>query len=258
MRDPSIHIKKSDLFKVFQTLKIEMDIPEFMKECNKYTIYNRQVLQVSKQEEKQLQHFKEYATPHVKTFNYHLEKERRRRKHRVRRIHKTSKQYPTLVKISANANQFCELFNINKDKGFKLYINRALDIMPKYTLNRFIYYHDKIITWYEDLEFMKKHPLQALATDIKDYYKERTGLTTVVSEVPFYMCAEIVDELNCNYTDYVDAQFDGMEWLGVFPTPTQLTTDKAKERYQNSLLKTNKSELPIEYLNRIKHANKSK
>lgn len=239
-RDPAIHLKSSDLLKIFKTLNVDVDIDKFLKESLKYAIRNRSIIKTTRQTKKKLDKLRDFDTKKLNQFQNKLITIRQQHNFRgVQVIRENDSAYTLLKEIVTNAVDFCKAYDLGLDRGFSIYISRCLAKMGKrYGLNRFKTYHNIVFEEYEcDLiiEADKKKEQTEMFYNLYLDVLESEGVIDhelqTVEYVHIVTAREIADELEADYEDYIKAQFEN--WIsGEVPPPAAFVTARAKSSYK--------------------------
>ena len=124
----------------------------------------------------------------------------------------------------------------------------------KYALNKFKYYKSHIFDLKESILVIREDKNKKGTEEFYDAYKKMMmiyGNLTVDLMNPFnpekfkhiVYGRQEADENGAKYKDWVKAQFEGLQFLGVVPELSQFYGDKAKERYERFYTKENKPEI---------------
>lgn len=263
MRNPSIHLKKSDLLQVLTEIgytkedSIEL-ANDILKVASKYAVKNRVfVYSGTKVERTKIVRSVVSNGADVELFNRILDSVRKQKKHQfVRQILKTDKEYQMLKDIATIAEEYCEMFGYsNKETGFADFCGLGVDLMgKKYGLSKFKYYKGHI--------FDLKESVVAIETDenkkgTEEFYQIYKKLMVVYANLevdlknPFkperfkhiIFGRQEADENKADYKTWIKAQFEGLQFLNVVPELSQFYGDKAKERYDRAYVQENKPDV---------------
>lgn len=233
MRDPSIHIKLSDLRRVFHKLGIDVSLAEqVVRHSKEYKIIDRQVLLTTKTMKKKVTKLQQHANSNIELFEGELYLERTQQGHkRVRHINPDTSEYNTLIKVSQLATKFANTYDLDITHGIRTYIRIGLQLMRhKYSLNRFVYYDNHIHEEYSKQLELREDSNPKLTEAIYKYY---SSLVTVEVDksADFVYCRIDIEEYNAKPQMWIDAQFEILSFIDVVPTPDQLHGIKAYKRY---------------------------
>lgn len=257
MRDPSLHIKKSDLIKVLNEVKYSSRttgkklVDEIFIQSQRYQIKDRylEVLDNKSKLRKKMSRSQESdkGAPDkiVETFNRSLvtvlmEDNMYRKQDLVTKGHK---DYILLKEIAKNAHEFCKHFDIASVKeGCEEYVRMGYGMMRRYSLNRFKYYDSKIYALFENKLIVLQDDNR---TNTMNYYNlwkevmiEYSGIDGFLDiENDYGKFAYIVlgrieaDKNNAPYDEWIVAQFEGLSFLDQLPELPQFSTEGSLDRY---------------------------
>jgi len=241
-RDPSIHVKRSDLLDI---LSKAVPHPEdltahIMKSAVKRNIRNRVVVTAKSRSRTKLKRTIAAEDQIVEKFNGIYNMMLQERDIRSTQIHKTSSQYLVLKEIAKNAQECCEMFNAVLETGFKRYIEIGLDLLKnKYTIYRLKGAHPKILLRYEntlklegydDTEgFMRMYIAWKKA--LLKYHQLDFDVEDPDRLVAFIYAIDEATKVKASYEDYIDAQFDKWSFLDSMPEFSQLYGENAVLAY---------------------------
>lgn len=260
MRDPAIHLRRSDFVKILKTIS-GIDVGDsldftakFFEAAPAYQISNRSYIESAQKVKKPEVIVKELAEKDFQTFNGILTTEKLRVFPFLKPVHMSpgSTDYKMVTEICGIANDFCESFLLDKAIGYRHYVRIALDLMHKgYRLNKFKFLSEDI--------FNIQHSHESIVNDMK--YEETLSFHNIYAEmlaadnnmafnavgspkvyINFLHGREQADDLSADYTDYITAQFAGLSFANSYPTPIQLYGDKAIERYRKYTYGRSKTE----------------
>ncbi len=253
MRDPSLHIRKSDLIKLLITLKIstpEATAEQLIREGYRYRVLGRHSVEVkTKKNAKKADKFVELAEVKVNKFNMILTAARQEAGHRyIQSIGTNDRDYLMLKDVATAAEEFCKMFGIGGyEKGYKLYIQMGLMLMgKKYGLNKFKYYKSQLFTLYENVLAIREDDNPEGTIELFNYYMDAVENARNVrfdfsgdpaKYVNIVYARQQADTHQASYDDWVQAQFDGLAYLNVIPDPNQLNGDNAANRHTAFMMK---------------------
>jgi len=258
MRDPSINIKKSDLLKVLKrdfnmdTDEAEDTANKLLKSSKRFACNERMSLQkVKKAVRRKIERTSQIARDEIMKFNACLYQVRSLELHHrgVKDIKEGDSQYPSLVDIAASAKEFANTYNFDLEEGYRNFILKGIALMRKrYGLNKFKSYRDKIFSHYEAEYLVKNDEDHDGSLKFFDIYDEklRKRATVIIDRLSdpekfldFVLAREEADKCDADYTNWIDAQFAGLEFANALPEPYQLHGDGALGRYQKYLIDVN-------------------
>lgn len=259
MRDPILHIKKSDLVKVLAGL-LEGDSKEITKfandllsKANRYQLRSMYVIKAAGKTRTKLQKTVDAESGYVEKFNGMLSAMRLHKNHlNAKPVRKTDPNYIQLKEITKLAVEFAEDYGIEfKEEAFKFFISTGLDLMGKrYALNKFKYYKQKIVEKYEALEIIKRDNNPKSSERFYKVWKivlakYATALVDIETEEDYshIVLARIeADEYNADYKQWITAQFEELAFLDAIPSLNQLYGLNAARRYQKYTTKRKREE----------------
>lgn len=245
MRDPGIHIKKSDLVKILKDiLPPEIKCVDFanllLKKARPFSVDIRVVNITSERIEKKVTKMLTSTTRDADLMARIMYATRIRLKHRgVQQIKPSSREWNMVKELANLATNFCIDFSLSKREGFARYIELGSGKMKSFNLSRLINMHEAISRTHEALVEIANDPTPKLSEDIHQYYRvtvaKRTGIINNFKDEPdkyvyFVRVASLVTSLTVKYTYFIDAQFSALEYRNSYPEPPQLIGQKAKER----------------------------
>ena len=265
MREPSIHIKESDLLKVLEDIIPEhlLDINWLAKEISRRakpkSLNNRSVSVSNNKLERDIKTLiksSESDSGLLANLIFHIRR-RKTKLYTTKKIEKGSKEYTQLKELTKVCIGFCNTFNFDKKEGFTKYLELAI---PKITSS--LNYVQKLINMAEKIYQLQEAQLiidndedSSETKLVHDTYvgliSTKTGLTNDYTKNPIVYCKfidvrKVTDDLDIPVDIYIKAQFHGLSWTDSFPEPHQLIGDKAIERlnkylYENKI-RTSKEE----------------
>lgn len=264
MRNPSIHVLKSDLVEVLSQYGLnEVDVDAIMFECRKRAVKGRVNVMAKSKTKKKVERLVESDSGLTEKFNGVLTSLRQSLSHKITTVRKGGKDWLVLVEVASDAKEFCEYFKFDSmEEGFKAYIRSGIEMMgKKYALSKFKFYKQRIFDYYE---FKKAIDTDADAEGTEEFYNiycdammERTGVDMELDSVEDYVHMvfgrQEADEVHADYKDWVEAQFQGLSFMAAVPEMNQLYGLNAKKRYrsymQNKGLKSRKNDdgLPTKF-----------
>lgn len=263
MRDPSLHIRKSDLERVLNELQYDSrtagkKLAEMIfAEAQPYQITDRylQLLQqntkVKAKASKSMEADERMPDGTVEKFNLLLTTFRQSSNinARVRVIRKDSKEYILLKEVAANAYEFASHFTfVPKEEGLKKYIETGIGFMGKYGLNRFKTYNERIFEEFEneltvltDAKRKETDLMHEVWNGVMQKWLDNTWYEDLRKDnkkyIHIYYAREEADKLEANYVDWVEAQFEGLAFMNVIPELSQFYGENARRRYERYINK---------------------
>ena len=173
---------------------------------------------------------------------------RRQRKHKGIALIKTgSRDWLQIKEIAKLALDFCNDFDLQREEGFKIYINLGLDKMVKYSLMKFNNMQQAICEDYEAIQIIKQDITPGETQKVKEFYEKylgEKGIQRDYSKSPdkfvfFVKVKEECNKIRVSYNHYIESQFKGLEWCNGIPDPAQLIGPKAIDRLNRYLSEKN-------------------
>ncbi|MCB9047634.1 MAG: hypothetical protein H6550_15985 [Chitinophagales bacterium] len=258
MRDPALHITLSGLTAVLTKLGIRnpaVNAERILTESAPYAIKDRYDVKLSSKAAKRAVKHKEAVAASsisVEQFNGILYTARETAGHKaITPIRKGEAMWTALAEVAVLASDFSAACGFTDTvKGCQVFISIGLRMMRgKYGLNKFKYYKEKIYEYYAAVKEVEEDDDRQATNDFCNTWVtelfNRTGLKRKYSEptdmAMFVMARKQADALDAYYDDYINAQFDGLSFLGVVPSLTQLVSDNAEQRYWNYISNARKT-----------------
>lgn len=281
-RDPGIHIRFSKLILVLEdildkSLYGKKDIrilAELIFDKGKgHSITSRSITITNDKLLKATTRISLSSRDDTSIFAHHLLLIRRKHKHKGLTIAKPgSSDWLQIKTIAKLANEFCNDFGLNKEKGYTKYIELGLKRMKRFGLTKFQQLHQGITEEYEAINLIECDLTPDLTIKAYEAYckcvLERIGnLMVDYKNMPekyvyFIKAKDAASRFNVPIMAYIKSQFDGMDWMNRIPDPLQLVGDKSHERLQSYLIKNpviNSGKLvPTMDFSKLSYGNKSR
>lgn len=259
MRNPSLHILKSDFVKVLASCGVkdaEALASEVMRKAVPYHVKNRSMVRISstavaKKVEKVVQ---ASSGVDVAMFNRILTEERISMGHkRIRPVRKGDPDYGMMREIAEMASEFIKMFELEKEEGIRIYCSIGLNIMgKKYALNKFKYYDRYIHEQAESISTIQDDEKPEDTKEMRQVYIDALVQFAGVEEkfdtpdkfVHFVYAREDADKVGANYSVWVVAQFQALAFLDTVPELSQLYGEKAIDRYKKYTRELKQDALP--------------
>lgn len=250
MREPSIHITKSQFEEILNTLEVDnFPVEAFFVIARKEAINHRAVLVSNNKNTKRVNNILLASKGDAALVADIIYATRIKLKHRgVRKIRETEpRNWAVCKKIAELCNQFCEDFQLDTREGFIKYIELGIKKMDgnyNNLLNRLSSMSEKISDLYSATLEMEDDSGNAKA--IHDYFIKRVADVTGIYEsfvnqpdkyIHFVRLDKFLSEKGWDPTQFIDAQFESLAWCNGLPEPSQMYNDKAIERYNKYLFK---------------------
>lgn len=251
MREPSIHITKSQFEEILNTLEVDnFPVEAFFVIARKEAINHRAVLVSNNKNTKRVNNILLASKGDAALVADILYATRIKLKHRgVRKINESnSREWANCKKLAEVCNNFCEDFKFDTREGFIKYIETGLKRMTDYrnVMQRLLSMQENITNQVEAELELKGDKDPGFTKDIHDEFIKRVASVTGIYEsyehqpekyVHFLRIHNLMDEKDWNVFQFLDAQFEALAWCNGLPEPSQMYNDKAIERYNKYLYK---------------------
>lgn len=251
MREPSIHITKSQFEEILNTLEVNnFPVEAFFVIARKEAINHRAVLVSNNKNTKRVKNILLASKGDAALVADILYATRIKLKHRgVRKINESnSREWANCKKLAEICNTFCEDFKFDTREGFIKYIEIGLKRMTDYRnlMQRLISMQDNITNQVSAEMELAEDNDPGYTKDIHDYFIKKIANATGIYEsyenqpekyVHFAKVGEFLKEEGWDYKTFIDAQFESLAWCNGLPDIAQMYTDKAIERYNKYLYK---------------------
>lgn len=256
MREPSIHITKSQFEEILNTLEVDnFPVEAFFVIARKEAINHRAVLVSNNKNTKRVNNILLASKGDAALVADILYATRIKLKHRgVRKINESnSREWANCKKLAEVCNTFCEDFKLDTREGFIKYIETGLKRMTDYrnVMQRLLSMQENI-TNQVDAEIELQNSDLELTKEIHDYFIGKIAKATGIYEsyenkpekyIHFAKVGEFLKEEGWDYRTFIDAQFESLAWCNGLPDIAQMYTDKAIERYNKYLYKNKNKQL---------------
>lgn len=256
MREPSIHITKSTLEELmveicsYSSNGAKRFSEVFMKKAAKKAITGRGITITNDKIERDLKRRVATTKGDTDLLANIIYSVRIKKKHRgIRQMTQDDRDWLQLKGLTKVCNQFCNEFEIDKREGYIKYVEIGLSkisSMHSY-IAKLTNMYEAICNDYAGISELTHDTNKSGTMAMHDFYCEtvsnKSGIPNDFTNRPdkmmcFMKAREIADEYNCNYEDYIEAQFEALEFCNGIPTVEQLYGDKAIERLSKYLYKT--------------------
>jgi hypothetical protein len=259
MREPSIHITKSQFEEILNTLEVNnFPVEAFFVIARKEAINYRAVLVSNNKNTKRVKNILLASKGDAALVADILYATRIKLKHRgVRKINESnSREWANCKKLAEICNTFCEDFKFDTREGFIKYIEIGLKRMTDYRnlMQRLISMQDNITNQVSAEMELAEDNDPGYTKDIHDYFIKKIANATGIYEsyenqpekyVHFMRLGKLMGERDWNSIWFIDAQFESLAWCNGLPEPSQMYNEKAIERYNKYLYK-NKNKQTLE------------
>lgn len=268
MRDPSLHITKSDLVRVMNLFNYGEFTPEqvadkVMSLAKPYQITDRYTKLLALKKEtaskvsRSLEANLDMPSDGVEKFNMLLTAERQKGYAKVRVIRKSDSEYTHLKEVAARAYRFAHHFDVVPlTDGVKEFIRIGLDCMGKYSLNRFRTYEKSIYEIFESQVDVIQDAHPEITASVFHAWKAKMqslgadeGMVNIQSVykkyVHFVYAAKDVIKNDADVIEWVDAQFEELAFLEVVPELAQFYGENAAKRWSKYRLRYDTKETTV-------------
>lgn len=246
---PSIHLTVHQLAHI---LADYIDNPKgvakaVLRDANQFSLQHRRAVSVTQKTVKKAKAVMAVPKEVIEGFAGTLREQRLARHHKgIPLINKEHHEYSVLVQVTELAMNFCKDFDLSYPIGFEVYIDIALNFMPKsYGINRFKTYHQRTINYYQAMTELSSDSnkdatdkmvkiWQDIVISRDEDYKIHI---TPEQRVNLLYAREAADDCRAKYYDWLQAQFAGLDFLTPVPEFSQFHGESAITRYQKYMLK---------------------
>jgi len=253
MRQPAIHIGLDQLTQELSNLGIkdaEKEAKNIAVRTKNNRFLNRISVKLNKRQQQELERAKNSSNYHVNEFLGVLQQIRLKRKHKgITPIRPGDSQYKILKEVTQLAVDFCDAYQLMAIAGFRIYIELGLEFMGRnYGLNKFKYYHSKIVDEYKNAVELDASPYKEEGKEYLQYYlkkmREEVGIviedTSVFNLLDFIRAYEDAKSYGAKKEHWLKAQFEAFAQFDSVPEPYHLYGDKAIDRYKKYLINYSK------------------
>lgn len=259
LREPSIHITKSNFVDICNELEISVPINQFFQLAKRRAVNTRSITVSNKKLQRQVNKVTLADTGDAALFADILYAERIKLKHRgVKKINEGSgRDWDTCKNLANICNNFCSEFNLSTREGYIKYIEIGISRMNgnnRNLLQRLVSMSENIFTQYGDEQELKEDSNPWLTNQGFEYYIQKIAKVTGIYDnnkdpsklVIFKRLGEKLQDPK-RIQQWIDAQFYALAFVNGVPSINDLLSDKALERYNKYLYKMkHKEELPPE------------
>lgn len=244
MREPSIHITKTDLIKIMKKMCIEQDVDimvdEIFIKAKSKSLTTRSMVVSNALAQKKFDKLIKATNDDTYQFIKIMTLTRRTHKHKgVTVIKENSKDWTTCKEICQNALSFQEDFKLDKNQAFRIYVDIAMGLMNKFYLPKMTGMHQSICQYYESslsyAEDETPDDTDKLYRYFQKHVLDKVGVPIDYKNSPekfehFIKAKRLADSMGMKYDIFIQAQFHAFEWRQSIPEPSQMWGDKARER----------------------------
>lgn len=252
MRKPAIHILEDDLRSLliewsdsFQFPLPAGDIVEYlMRKGKKRQILSRSILDLKKKDLVKKDRVVSSPTEDAQKFANTLQLIRRQKKHRgITIIREGSSDWQFIKEGTSLANNFYKNFEdyfVGKEAAYLEYIASFMEVLEgPFSIRKMASLNEKIVSRFEATILIQQQDSLPEITDMHDYYQtkvfEKTGNNFDYKRKPeqfthFVIAWHTAGELGISAKQYIDSQFEALDFASAIPYPQQLSNSKASER----------------------------
>ena len=256
MRDPSIHVNKSQFEKILDQLEVNnFPVEAFFTIARKISLNSRIVVISNKHNTNKVNKVLLANSGDTQLVADLIYATRIKLKHRgIRKISESSKEWLVCKKLADICNNYCSDFNCDNIRaGFIEFITYGAKIMGNDTrnfVNRLLSLTEKIYLYKQaSIDINQYHMYSEQAKQIHDYYvsyiASNTGMTQTFYDKPldyvyFYRVVNLIHEkFGDRYKEfcipYIKAQFKALEYCNGIPNIQNLISDKSVENFNKYL-----------------------
>ena len=239
-RNPGVHVLESHLREFLKRNYPGINVEEFTIGLKAYGNPHRLIIVSNAHIEKKVENLLSSSRLDADTFAKYLYAYRKKARHiGVQPIKPGSRDWTMVKKITQIATDFCQAHELSIDDGFKIFIRIGLTKMQKFSILKLFSLGEAIEANYTAEKELAQDKTPGETKQGYDYYNQyiinRTGISTNYDRAPekyvyFYWAKLLAREKKVSLVDYIKSQFNGFEWRGDYPDPTQLIGDKAVQR----------------------------
>ena len=242
LRDPAIHIRRSDLLRICKEEGITFPdefVAQLMLKASKVKINNRIIITAKSKACAKAARTTATKDEIVNQFNRVYDSALKNHHIKAAVIRKGSKAYLTLKEVATNAYDFSQAYKIQSlEDAFKLYVGVGIILLDKkFSIYRMKGSDQRIRTRYENMELLTEcdqlkmgEMRNAWDRSLKNFHD--LGMTPNIDQMADIVHAVVeADKSGAKYTDWMDAQFDKWTYLDSMPEFSQLHGDNAVLAY---------------------------
>jgi len=254
MREPSIHITRSNLKKVLSKVLPNVGFSDktmdnIMKETSHLSINSRNTLLSNERIEKKANSILSSSRGDTDLLSKLVYSVRKRAKHKgIVQIKPNTRDWLLLKQMTSQALDFSNEFNLNKRLGFLKYLEVGLSKMKKFSLNKYLSMYEAICETYQAMVEIRDDSEKELTNKLYKSYSSRimdnTGIFDRLEEQPekyvwFVRARREAKSLNISVELYINAQFSNHDFSRGILYPSQLIGPKAVDKVINYCIKNN-------------------
>jgi hypothetical protein len=249
MRNPSVHVRRSELFEILVDYGInDRDMPSIMQKASKINIKNRVNLILPAKTRQKAERIIEAGNDLVGMFNQAYITVMAENHIKVLSMRKGNPQFLAFTEIASQAKEFCDLFELDYMQGFLIFLRMGVTILnKKYSLYRLKGASDRIVDKYRTMQTINNDPNQlstqlmyaAWEKAVKKYFSVEIDVKNDMDKyVHFIFAKQDADSIKADYFDFICAQFEKWAFIGNIPEFSQLHGENAKLNYKIFMAKS--------------------
>lgn len=262
-RDPSIHITKSKFIKLWATVSGNNDVPhdiidKLFSLARSNSVDNRALYipnNKNKQQNKIISRTSA-STGDANLFTDILYSIRVKLKHiGVSKIKQSDPQWVHVKNLIPEVNNFCSTYNLQKRKGYLEFIEIGFKLLSQtnkpnyqYCASWFLKNYSGIVSYYDNCIKLNNDSNPEGTREIYNIYTSKVldmvGISNNYRSQPdkyvyFLQAREMADNIGVDYEDFIQAQFEALEFCNGIPNIEDLSGDRANQRLVRYLSKHN-------------------
>jgi len=259
MRNPSLHILRSDLIKVLEKT-LNGKVSDYEKLADKifetsvpYQIKNRYLVkgnaETVRKAKRTIEASAKVESYSPEQFNGLLAALRQQEGHRyVKRITKGTTEWNMLKEVLQLAADFVEAFKFKPvEEGYKRFLKIGMGLMKRnFALSKYKYHAAKIHEYYEAEKIIEDDDNQDATLEfwqiwmakMQEYTTTQMDILKPETFVHMIYGRQEADEAGADYDTWITAQFEELSFLTAVPELSQFHGDNAVLRYKKHISKS--------------------
>ncbi len=242
IRDPSIHIKRSDLLALLKEAGVLFPdelVADMMVKASKIKLHNRVIIVAKSKARAKIARTTTTDDGIVQQFNRIYDSTLKNHHIKAAVIRRGSTAYLTMKEVATNANEFAKAYKIKSlEESFKIYVGIGIVLLSKkFSIYRMKGADQKIRTRYENMELIASCDQIRMGEMRAAWDRSLKNFHDLSMEPGIDQLADLVYALNeadkagASCIDWMDAQFDKWTFLDAMPEFSQLYGDNAVLAY---------------------------
>ena len=246
MREPSVHITKSQFIQILDELDIKaFPVDAFFSQAAKRALNTRAITVTNKKVTKQVSKVLLASKGDTQLTADIIYAVRIKLKHRgIRKITEFNRRDWTLCKeLTSICNQFAETYNFeNVREAFITYITICFNRMGRNLRNwlpRLISMSENVFNYYGSLQESRddNNPRETARLYATGIVESRSLEENPEQHLDFIQLRKLLESQGWDGEDFIEAQFEAMAWCNGIPETHNLYGQKAIDRYQKYIYK---------------------